>query len=43
LLEKPFALERFARYPIEQERVNLWADGFHEIAGETVASRCIQV
>jgi hypothetical protein len=42
-LEKPFPLERFARYPIEQERVNLRANGFHEIASETVASWCVNV
>jgi hypothetical protein len=43
LLEKPFALERFAHYPIEEECVNLWAHGFHEIASETVASLCVNV
>jgi hypothetical protein len=43
LFEKPFPLERFPRYPIQQERVNLRANSFHEIAGETVASGCVNV
>jgi hypothetical protein len=36
LLEEPFSPERFARDPVRKKGIHLWANGFHEIASQTV-------
>jgi hypothetical protein len=43
LFEEPFPLERFTRYPVDQECVHLWTDSFHEVASQAVSRFGINV
>ena len=43
MLKKPLAFKRFPHDPIEQESVNLWADGFHKIARKTIPRLSVHV
>jgi hypothetical protein len=43
LFNEPCSLQWFSRNPIQQKGVDLWANGFHEITGQAVASGSIDV
>src|SRR5262249_33165576 len=43
LLEEPCPTQRLFKNPVEHIRIDVGANGFHQIVGQTVASRGVEV